>query len=117
MGGEDTELVVSGALRVVLFQDGEFWVAQGVEIDYSACGRSPEEAKARFERGLTMTIQAHLEKFGSVNKLLQFAPPEVWQDLGDSEMYHVRFISRHAIEPSTGLPFGAISYIEKKTAA
>ena len=114
---ESEQIIVRGALRVVLYPEDDYWIAQGIEVDYSACGRSLEEAKTRFERGLTMTIQAHLEKFGSVQKLLRYAPEEVWKGLEDSSMYHVRFISKHAIEPASELPFGSISYLEKRTAA
>ena len=35
-------------IRVVLFRDGDFFIAQGLEVDISAQGKTAEEAYERF---------------------------------------------------------------------
>jgi hypothetical protein len=75
---EAGDIVGLGELRVLVTPDGDGWFAQALEIDYSAGGDSIEDVKARFERGLTLTIGKHLETYGSIDKLLVVAPREAW---------------------------------------
>ena len=42
-------LVGIGNLKVVVIQDGDFWFAQGLEIDYASEGKNFEEVKTAFE--------------------------------------------------------------------
>lgn len=66
-----------GNIRVFIVRDGDYWFAQGLEIDYSAQGKTVEAAKKSFQRGLLLTIQAHLRAYGGIDRLLQFSPPQV----------------------------------------
>lgn len=68
-------LVDIGNIRVFVVRDGDHWFAQGLEIDYSAQGNTVEAAQRNFQRGLLLTIQAHLRAYGGIDRLLQFSPP------------------------------------------
>jgi hypothetical protein len=72
------------ALRVMLSHDESGWFAQGLEIDYAAAGKSMEEVKANFELGLALTMREHLKMHGGLEKLLQVAPQEAWQEFLDA---------------------------------
>lgn len=61
-------------LHVVIYQDHEdtkLWIAQSLDVDYVASGRSLEEAKHNFATGLSRMIKRHLEKFGDVSRIMQ----------------------------------------------
>lgn len=66
-----------GNLHVLIVQDGKFWVAQGIEIDYAAQGASIAEAKANFEEGLTLTIEQNLQVYQTIAKILTPAPTHI----------------------------------------
>lgn len=70
------------ALHVMLLPDGEGWFAQGLEIDYFACGKTLEETKANFANGLCLTVNEHLLMYGNVDKVLVPASKEdpIWSD-------------------------------------
>src|ERR1039458_1707330 len=55
-----------GNLRVVIVPDGDFWFAQGLEIDYAVQGASEKDAKKKFEDGLEHTIEEHLKIHGTI---------------------------------------------------
>jgi predicted RNase H-like HicB family nuclease len=61
-------------LRVIVWLRDGFWFARGLEIDYAAQGKSLDEVKANFERGLALTIEEHLKVFGNLNHML-LPPP------------------------------------------
>jgi len=67
-------------LRVFIVPDGKFWFAQGLEIDLAAQGDSVEDAKKNFEDGLASSIDLHLRMYGNIEKLLNLAPAEIWQE-------------------------------------
>lgn len=68
------------SLNVLLSPDGAHWYAQGLEIDYAAAGDSEEDARARFEAGLAATVKAHLEAFGSTERMRRVAPQADWNE-------------------------------------
>ena len=68
------------ALHVMLVPDGNSWFAQGLEIDYAACGSNPDEAKNNFAQGLGMTVCEHLVMYGHIKKVLVTAPQEAWNE-------------------------------------
>jgi hypothetical protein len=68
-----------GNLRVLITNRGEYWTAQGLEIDYFAVGKSLSDVQRRFETGLKATIAANLDEHGSIVPILRLAPAEVWQ--------------------------------------
>lgn len=81
-----------GMLRVMITRHNDVWFAQGVEIDYSASGDSLEDVKRRFSDGFCATVQAHLERFGTINKLLRYAPSEALEPFSASgEVRQERF--------------------------
>ncbi len=79
---EDGTVVVEfWNLHVCVGQEDGLWFAQGYEIDYVASGYTEDEAKHNFEVGLAMTVRDHVGMFGTIEKLLVPAPPEVWMRL------------------------------------
>jgi len=76
VAGDGAHHVAVYNLRVLISRDGDSWIAEGVDIDYAADGASPDEARARFERGLAKSVKAHLAKFGNLRKLVQPAPDD-----------------------------------------
>ena len=70
-----------GNLRVMITNDDGSWFAQALEIDYAAQGDTEEDVKQRFEKGLEATIDEHLQIHGTIEKLLQPAPQEVWVEM------------------------------------
>ncbi len=109
-----THVVGIGNLRVTIVPDGDFWFAQGLEVDYAAQGSSPEDARKQFEDGLMATVQEHLKIYGTIEKLLEVAPTEVWKNLMlNTSAIHSRFsqVSVHQVIRDV-LPFQAIEYLE-----
>jgi len=106
-----------GELRVVLVPDGDFWFAQGLEIDYAVQGASEKDAKKKFETGLEATIEQHLKIHGTIEGLLKVAPPEVWKEfLGDpsgKRRFYSQFTS-HVLQSK--LPFDGIQYLTAEAA-
>ena len=66
------------ALRVLITRDGDFFFAQGLEIDYGTQGKDLEDVKKNFEQGLSDTIGMHLEMYGDVDKFAKPAPIDIW---------------------------------------
>jgi hypothetical protein len=64
-------------IRVWLFREGDHFVAQGIDIDYVACGRTREQAERHFEEGFVATIEAHQEKFGHLTNFVKQPPQEI----------------------------------------
>lgn len=73
------------ALRVLVVRDNDCWFARGIEIDYSATGQSVEDVRKRFERGFALTVQAHLRKFSTIERLLKWAPQDVIEEYEKAE--------------------------------
>lgn len=105
-----------GGLRVLVCEkDGE-WFAQGIEIDYAASGRSLEDVKNRFERGLLATVHAHLLRYSTVERLLRFAPKSAWEKLTQREGFDFSLATAmelSEIDPElpTELPFERLVYL------
>ena len=107
----DCHAVLLGALRVLVCEEEPgLWSAQGVEIDFAASGTSVEDVQTRFEYGLSNTLRNHIEKFGGIDKLLRFAPQNVWGDLVENaKHYNLNIIRVHEIQQAP-LPYGMIAY-------
>lgn len=115
-------IVGIGDLRVILTQEGDYWYAQGLEIDYVAQGDSMEAAKENFEIGLTSTLHENLKIHGTIEPVLIPAPVEVWKERLNPESIAKRFthIFVHQIQsmqqlgfPSPNqLPFQGIQYLQ-----
>jgi len=66
-------------LRVLVTEEeAGMWVAQGLEIDYAAQGKSVAEVKQRFQDGLRATITEQLKQFQSIKQLLVPASNDVF---------------------------------------
>jgi hypothetical protein len=95
-------------LRVLIEQDGKFWVAQGLEVDYASYGTTIEQAQRRFESGLRSTIHHNLEAFGSIMPILKLAPDEIWKKFwelgGVSERKQYSQFSIHEIQADSVEP-------------
>ncbi len=110
---DDNHTICINSLRVILSHDGETWGAQGIDIDYAACGSSVDDVQKRFERGFARTIQLHLKKFGSIDKLLKMAPTGEWQHMmDDAKTFNVDMVSIHKINDMDGMPFKDIAYYQ-----
>ena len=99
-------------LHVILVQQGDGWVAQGIELDYAAGGESQDDVKARFERGLIRSIHLHLNEFGDLDRLNVPATGAVLAGLLPAEgtmLFHS--VSFHEYEPPEAFPFREISYM------
>lgn len=110
---DNCHLVGIGALRVLIVPDGDLWYAQGIEIDYGATGATTDEVKHNFEVGLARTIELHLEKRGTIDGLLKFAPASEWQKLLGGQAY--RFYATIVYEVPTvsdKTPFPSIAYLQ-----
>ena len=108
-------LIGIGNLRVFIVPDGDFWFAQGLEIDYAVQGDSVEEAKKNFEKGLEASIDLNLKLHGNIEKLLVPAPPEVLQEAARNKAKTQTYtqISIHEMDKKSqeALPFEGISYL------
>jgi len=96
-----THAVAIKNLRVLIKREGDFWVAQGLEIDYSAYGKDIKQAKERFENGLRSTLHHNIEIFGTIENALRVAPDEVWRDFWKStgsQKKRYSQISMHQVE-------------------
>jgi len=114
-----THAVLIGNLRVVLLEEHGSWFAQGLEIDYAAQGNSIESVKKNFEDGFAATVDQHIRIYGTIEKLLVAAPPEVWQDVLHAQCIRKSYsqITFHRGVNQKVLPFEGIDYLELKKAA
>lgn len=108
-------------LHVILTPDCNSWFAQGLEIDYASQGETIEEAKKNFEIGFKSTIHAHIQMFGSIEKLLKLAPAEVWKEMSKvpaSQWKGYSHTSFHNLMTMPiGMPYEGISFTISETNA
>jgi hypothetical protein len=108
-GEEGEHFVGIGNLRVMLFNDDGSWFAQGLEIDYAAQGSSVDDVQKRFEAGLCATLDSHLKMYGTIDGVLQIAPPEVWAEL----FTHAPLKRWYSQLSFHKLPFSGVEFYEK----
>jgi hypothetical protein len=118
---DGTDIVGIGNLRVVIVKDADLWFAQGLEIDYAVEAKTLPAVKKLFAKGLASTVCENLNQFGSIEKLLKPAPPEVWKEMvlgpftpGKKSFLHSQ-ISFH--EQLKALPFKGIDFYAEKVKA
>lgn len=119
---EDHDYVKLGDLGVLVARDGDWWFAQGLEIDYTAQGKSDEEAIENFTRGLMATADAYLEEFGSIEKFLR-PSTDVLRELAkasERKLLKVTIKSMHELHrlpdkeaAVRALPFSGIRFFER----
>ena len=108
----ETAIVKIENLHVILGQDGDGWIAQGIELDYTAGGDSKDDVKVRFEHGLIRTIQLHLNEFGDLGRLTVPVSTAVLADLLPAEgTMRFRSVSIHEFQLPEEFPFREISYM------
>lgn len=114
----DDHAVLVAALRVLVCREGDLWTAQGIEIDYAACGESAEDVQNRFERGLLATVKANLDKFGHIENMLKYAPEEVREEMNNPSEFNFGMLTVHKVEDPalSKFPFNEIRYIPQVAA-
>ena len=100
-----------GHLRAVLYYDHSVWIAEALEVDYLAQGSSIEDVRARFERGLGLTIAENV-KNGTSRQWLHPNEADAWRQLFASNVRQLGWVPVDGL-PEIGahdFPFGAIDY-------
>ena len=96
-------------------------VRAGLDIDYGARGSSLDDVTEQFESGLVATIQEHLKIYGTIENVLQVAPPTVWKNLllQPSILARLTQLSFHEVPAVKQLLPGlhGIQYLQLATAA
>jgi hypothetical protein len=116
-----------GDLRVMLVHEDGCWFAQGLEIDYSAQGKTMDEAKNNFALGLKLTIREHLKMYGGIDRLLFAAPPDVWNEFATGVAVQRLFFNHSSTHDlldvaaelkgrSFAFPYDKIKYFEQTAA-
>ncbi len=123
----DSHIVGFKSLRVMLSQDGSYWVAQGLDLDYVSYGNDEESAKKNFTDGLKATVFAHLQQNGGIESLLKpAADPQVWGEYykldtksGDKKL-RLSCIQLHQpdeADVSNLLPFDVAAFLSRVSTA
>ena len=107
---EGDHLVGIGNLRVLIEKEGNFWFAQGLEIDYVAQGDTMEAVQKEFKDRLLGTIHENLKMHGTIEHMLRVAPQKIWNKV---LAHHYRFtqLSVHQIPSAPEFPFKEIGYL------
>ena len=115
-GGGD-HVVGIGNLRVYIVKDGNYWCAQGLEIDYVAQGKTIEDAQKAFQQGLAATIHENIKLHKTIKPILKVAPQEIWAEVL-TPPYRFDLVSVHKAKPIEweGFPFRGIDYLTPKSA-
>ncbi|MEA1053427.1 hypothetical protein U5801_27015 [Lamprobacter modestohalophilus] len=109
---QDNHWVSINNLRVLVTERDGDWFAQGVDLDYAACGRSLDEVKRNFERGLAGTINLHLKRFNCLERLLKITPFHVLEELSPDHAFDFSLATWHDLnEDLRALPYGGIAYL------
>lgn len=116
---DNNHVVGLGAIRVLICHEGDEWLAQGVEVDYAASGTSLEDVQGRFERGLELTVRAHLTMHDTIDGLLKYAPGDILKMLPAEEEFNFDQVSYHDLPESVShsIPFSKVAYINDACAA
>ena len=105
--------VILNQVRVILIPDGGRWFAQGIDINYATDGATLVEAQQNFERGLSLTLKANLQRLGHIDRIMATPPAEAWMPLIRDCGQHFDFSmsETHDIHDAE-LPYRRIQYIE-----
>ena len=118
------------ALHVMLLPDGHGWFAQGLEIDYASSGKTEEEARDNFVKGLGATLCENLVMYGHIKKVLAPASQEAWKEYYETPPQGIKrntlslkatFEMQHAEpekieEVEKAFPFNAIQFVRGEAA-
>lgn len=101
--------VVGAALNVLVFPsaDGGF-VAQGIEIDYTATGATEEDAREHFAQGFCSTIVSYLKRGRPFDGLFKTSTPRQYVQAYFSGNFRQVFAFQVTeIKPGVVVPEGA----------
>jgi hypothetical protein len=78
------------ALNVLFFKEEGFWVAQCLEFDVTAQGRTIPEARMSFERVLVAQVLCDLKEKRAPLSLIPSAPSHFWRKYRKASALHER---------------------------
>ena len=102
------------ALRVLLFREGDHWIAQGLDLDYATAGKSIPDVQRRFAEGLCHTLTEYAARDGSLEAFIRPAPREIWQKyyrLQPSLETSMRELPKEACEAATN--FRRLAFLQE----
>ena len=109
--------VILNDVRVIIVPDGDRWFAQGIDIDYATDGSSIHEVQQNFERGLSLTIKANLQRLGTIDRIMRSPDMSVWAPLLQQKGLHFDFSTSDVHEMDDAeLPYRRIQYSLAKAA-
>ena len=81
------------ALRVLVSRSpsGDYFVAQGLDIDYVATGKTEEEAQKHFQTGFIETVRAMIQRGRDIGALYtkSSAPQQAWKSFFAAAKQHI----------------------------
>ncbi len=102
--GENLQYVGIGGLDVLIKKCDDFFIAQGIALDYAVYAETEEIVKENFVNGLIATIGAHLRRYGDIEKLLKMAPPEVLKEFAvEAEENKLALLHTYRLPQNWGL--------------
>ena len=111
----DDHIFALGNIIVLITEADNGWFAQGVQVDYFACGESLEDVQRRFTQGLIATLEEHLVRFGTIENFLKWAPDEIRSKIQNkisSEQFTYTVVNKCHIERQ-GFPL-SIQYFKEE---
>ena len=79
------ELILDNLIVIITeAKEQEYWIAQGLQINYFAYGNSPDEVKKTFKTGLIETVKENLKRYGNIIPLLEWAPHQIINEYWDA---------------------------------
>ena len=114
---EEAHVVMFNDLRVLISGDDQSgWFAQGIEIDYYACGDTLEAVQSNFANGFQLTLEDHLSRYGDIERFLRWAPFDEIMKLMDSTKYNFSNINKFHIkkEKDVFFPFDNLCFITQE---
>lgn len=113
---DNVNVVILDSLRVLITEDEDGWIAQGVEVDYFAGGESLEDVQRRFEIGLHKTAEEYIKRNGNIKSLLQWAPEDVILSLKKSEEFFLTTVGIISLDMGERFPFNSIKFLKRVAA-
>ncbi len=114
---ENEHVVVLNDLHVLISgDDNKGWFAQGIEIDYYACGGTLEEVQKNFADGFELTLEEHLRRNGDIQQFLRYAPIDEIKNLLDSEKFTFRNLNKFHIKKDKDIffPFDHLCFVKQE---
>jgi hypothetical protein len=109
--------VVAAQLHVLITSTEEGFVAQGLEIDYCASGRTVEEVQEHFAEGFLKTVASLLRRGRPLGSLFKSkTPQEVWQEYIDGsrrdQLTCATYVdlSNKLPQSAAGLPYQSLAF-------